>query len=152
MSKTSKKNKSDSSSEEPSSSSEEQVSKSVSSDQESESSESSSVEKPKKQVVRKTRAAPARGTKRKAPARKKKKDPNAPKRPLTAYMFFTKERRTEYAKEHPEMKFGDLSKGLAEVWKNLGPVEKANFETMHEKDKKKIRKGKEKVYSTRRII
>lgn len=39
-------------------------------------------------------------------AAKTKKDPNAPKRPLSAYMIFATEKRPQVLKENPGIKFG----------------------------------------------
>jgi hypothetical protein len=41
-------------------------------------------------------------------AAKAKKDPNAPKRPLSAYMFFSSANRTTVKAENPEASFGEL--------------------------------------------
>lgn len=38
------------------------------------------------------------------------KDPNAPKKNLSAYMFFSKDAREEVKSENPEAKFGDIGK------------------------------------------
>lgn len=37
---------------------------------------------------------------------KAKKDPNAPKRPLSAYMFFSQDQRTTVKDENPDASFG----------------------------------------------
>jgi structure-specific recognition protein 1 len=55
---------------------------------------------------------------------KKKKDPNAPKKGLSGYMFFVKEKRAEVAAKHPEMAFGDLGKELGRLWKEVTGEEK----------------------------
>lgn len=50
-------------------------------------------------------------TKRAAPAEKKsrsKKDPNAPKRGLSAYMFFSQENRTQIKEDNPDATFGKI--------------------------------------------
>jgi hypothetical protein len=38
---------------------------------------------------------------------KAKKDPNAPKRPLSAYMFFSQDQRATVKEENPEASFGE---------------------------------------------
>lgn len=55
---------------------------------------------------------------------KKKKDPNAPKRPLTAYMIFSQEHRQEVREENKDAKIGEISKILGERWKKLSDEEK----------------------------
>jgi hypothetical protein len=47
---------------------------------------------------------------------KKKKDPNAPKRPLAAYMFFCKETRPKVKEELPESTFGEIGRILGQRW------------------------------------
>lgn len=47
-------------------------------------------------------AAPASDDKK----RRSKKDPNAPKRGLSAYMFFSQENRAQVKEENPEATFG----------------------------------------------
>ena len=49
--------------------------------------------------------------KKKAPkkkATKKKKDPNAPKGALSAFMYFSKAKRPEIKEDNPEASFGEL--------------------------------------------
>ena len=49
--------------------------------------------------------------------KKKKKDPNAPKRPPSAYNIFVGEQTKIINKESPEMKFGEVSKEISKRWK-----------------------------------
>lgn len=37
---------------------------------------------------------------------KKKKDPNAPKRPLSAFMLFSQDKRASIKEENPDVTFG----------------------------------------------
>ena len=48
-------------------------------------------------------------------------DPKRPKRPLNAYMMFAINQRYLILQNNPDMKFGDVSKGAARIWKNLSP-------------------------------
>jgi structure-specific recognition protein 1 len=50
---------------------------------------------------------------------KSKKDPNAPKRPQSAYFLWFNANREEMKKENPEMGVTDLSKKAGELWKQL---------------------------------
>ena len=50
---------------------------------------------------------------------KKVKDPNMPKRHLSAYLYYAAERRPELKKEDPTMPFGDLTKQIAAEWTHL---------------------------------
>lgn len=59
---------------------------------------------------------------------KKKKDPNAPKRPLSSYMIFASETRGKVLEESPGMSLGDVGRALGERWKAISPDEKETFE------------------------
>ncbi|VVT57018.1 uncharacterized protein SAPINGB_P005493 [Magnusiomyces paraingens] len=73
-----------------------------------------------------------------APTKKgKKKDPNAPKRSLSAYMFFANEKRDEVRNENPGISFGQIGKVLGEKWKALSEEEKIPFVEKAETDKKR---------------
>jgi hypothetical protein len=50
--------------------------------------------------------------------KRKKKDPNAPKRPCSAYIYFCKDMRTPTKEEHPDLSAQDISRKLGELWKN----------------------------------
>lgn len=43
-------------------------------------------------------------------AAKAKKDPNAPKRPLSAYMYYSQSARSTVKEENPEASFGEISR------------------------------------------
>lgn len=80
-------------------------------------------------------------TERKRVARKKK-DPNAPKRSLSAYMFFANENRDIVRAENPGISFGQVGKVLGEKWKALQGDEKVPYENKAEADKKRYEKEK----------
>jgi hypothetical protein len=48
---------------------------------------------------------------------RKKKEPGAPKKALSAYMFFVKEKRSEVKAENPEMSTQDIAKEMGRLWK-----------------------------------
>tara|TARA_B100001094_G_C18189482_1_gene806138 strand:- start:4379 stop:4810 length:432 start_codon:yes stop_codon:yes gene_type:complete len=60
--------------------------------------------------------------------RKKDKDPNKPKKPLSAYMFFTQDYRDVVKKENPEATLGQISKMLGGIWSELESDDKLPFE------------------------
>ena len=66
--------------------------------------------------------SPAKGKKGKAKA---KKDPNAPKRPLSSYMIFAGENRAKVVEENPGASIGDVGKALGAKWKEMSAEEKA---------------------------
>lgn len=55
----------------------------------------------------------------KPPKEKKIKDPNAPKRPPSAYILFQNDVREGLKVEHPGMAYKDLLQIIAEKWKGL---------------------------------
>jgi len=56
------------------------------------------------------------------------KDPNAPKKPLSAYFIYANYIRDEIRRECPEMSTTDIAKESGRRWAQLSPDEKANFE------------------------
>ena len=66
---------------------------------------------------------------------KKRKDPKAPKKPLTGYLHFCAERRSKLSKKYPTLKMTELSSKLGELWKGLPANKRKTYEQMHEADK-----------------
>lgn len=60
---------------------------------------------------------------------KKGKDPNAPKRPMSAYMLWLNASREKIKSDHPGISITDLSKKAGELWKAMS------------KEKKEVRDG-----------
>ena len=67
----------------------------------------------------------------------KKKDPNAPKRALSAFMLFSQEKRSQIKLDNPEATFGQIGKLLGDAWKNSTDDEKAPFLAKAEAAKEK---------------
>lgn len=74
------------------------------------------------------------------PRRKKKAKTDGPKRPRSAYLFYTTSERTKYSKDHPNMKFGDVTRDIAVAWKGLSGKEKSKFEEMAKADQIRYQK------------
>ncbi|KAL0577611.1 Non-histone chromosomal protein 6 [Marasmius crinis-equi] len=72
----------------------------------------------------------------KAP-RKSKKDSNAPKRALSAYMFFSQDWRERIKAENPDASFGEVGKLLGAKWKELDDEEKKPYIEQAAKDKER---------------
>lgn len=66
---------------------------------------------------------------------KRKKDPNAPKRPLTAYLFFCQKHREILTKKHPDLKAPEVTSRLGAEWKKADKKARAPFEKMAKKAK-----------------
>ncbi|SBS86958.1 high mobility group protein [Plasmodium ovale wallikeri] len=77
--------------------------------------------------------------------RKNKKDPLAPKRSLSAYMFFAKEKRAEIISRDPELNkdVATVGKMIGEAWNKLEEGDRIPYEKKAQEDK--VRYEKEKV-------
>ncbi|XP_024364949.1 non-histone chromosomal protein 6 [Physcomitrium patens] len=65
---------------------------------------------------------------RKAKSAKKAKDPNAPKRPATAFFIFLNEFREVFKKENPNVKgVAAVGKAGGEKWKSMSEAEKQPY-------------------------
>ncbi|EGS23362.1 uncharacterized protein CTHT_0010300 [Thermochaetoides thermophila DSM 1495] len=73
----------------------------------------------------------------------RKKDPNAPKRGLSAYMFFANEQRDNVREENPGISFGQVGKILGERWKALTDKQRAPYEAKAAADKKRYEDEKQ---------
>ncbi|KAG7356185.1 HMG high mobility group box-containing protein [Nitzschia inconspicua] len=69
--------------------------------------------------------------------KKAKKDPNAPKKALNAYMIYSQENRDRIKQENPDAKMGDIAKLLGEAYKKLGSEEKADLDKKVTKEKER---------------
>ncbi|XP_051903074.1 high mobility group protein B1a [Hippocampus zosterae] len=78
---------------------------------------------------------PARGGKK-----KKFKDPNAPKRPPSAFFIFCAEYRPKVKGETPGLTIGDVAKRLGEMWNRTSAENKQPFEKKAAKLKEKYEK------------
>ncbi|KAI8865972.1 putative high-mobility group non-histone chromosomal protein [Ramicandelaber brevisporus] len=68
-------------------------------------------------------------------APKKEKDPDQPKRPLSAFMLFTNEKRDQVKADHPDIKFTEVGKKLGEMWGKLSDAEKEPYQNEYKKKK-----------------
>jgi HMG (high mobility group) box len=59
------------------------------------------------------------------PWKRVKKDPSAPKRPMSAFLYFSQGKRAEIKSLKPEIKNTEVSRVLGEMWRNLSDVERA---------------------------
>ncbi len=55
------------------------------------------------------------------------KDPNAPRRPMSAFLAFSNKRRASLKREHPTATNADLSKMLSKAWKEISPEMKQEY-------------------------
>ncbi|KAF8642938.1 hypothetical protein AX16_009326 [Volvariella volvacea WC 439] len=74
--------------------------------------------------------------------RKGKKDPKAPKRALSAYMFFSQDWRERIKAENPDAGFGEVGKLLGAKWKELDEEEKKPYIEQAARDKTRAEEEK----------
>jgi len=66
---------------------------------------------------------------------KHSRDPNAPKKNMSAYLMYQNTMRESFRTENPGMTFGQLSKFTSAMYKSLTPEEKARWEAAAQQDK-----------------
>jgi len=59
------------------------------------------------------------------PWKRAKKDPTAPKRPMSAFLFFSQDKRRMIKNKNPEMRNTEISRVLGEIWKKASDEERA---------------------------
>jgi high mobility group protein B2 len=69
------------------------------------------------------------------PKRKKKKDPNAPKRNMSAYFLYSNAIRPSVKEENPDASFGDVAKIISKQYKQLTEKELAVYQKKAAEDK-----------------
>ncbi|XP_071512264.1 high mobility group protein DSP1 isoform X2 [Panulirus ornatus] len=67
--------------------------------------------------------------------RRNRKDPNAPKRALSAFFWFSNDERPKVRAANPDMGVGEVAKQLGAAWSNTAPEVRAKYEAMAENDK-----------------
>jgi len=80
---------------------------------------------------------PPKGEKRK---RKKAKDPNAPKRALSAFFWFCNDERPKVKETIPDASVGEVAKELGRRWNAISPDVKQKYEALAAKDKARYEK------------
>jgi len=88
-------------------------------------------------------AKKAKAADKPAKKEKAKKDPNAPKRGLSAFMYFSNAERPKLKEEQPDLPFGEVGKELGVRWKSISDKDKKQYEDKAAEDK--IRYTKEKA-------
>ena len=76
----------------------------------------------------------------KSEAKKKEKDPNAPKKPQSSYFLFMNIRRGPLKDEQPNLKLGEVTKVLTDEWKKMPEAEKQKYEDMATRDRERYKK------------
>ncbi|CEP03339.1 hypothetical protein PBRA_003098 [Plasmodiophora brassicae] len=75
------------------------------------------------------RNAPVPVVRKKRKRRKKfKRDPNAPKRPLGAYLLFCQDNRGQVVEANPKASFGDVGRLLGKMWQEAGDDQRMTYQ------------------------
>jgi hypothetical protein len=75
--------------------------------------------------------------------KKAKKDPNAPKRPLSAFFLFCADERAGVKAIHPSYSVGEVAKHLGERWNKVSPEQKQKYEARAQQDKQRYERDME---------
>lgn len=70
---------------------------------------------------------------------RKKKDPDAPKKPRSAYILFCSENRPKLQKKSPDLNTTQLTSKLGEMWKSVSDKDKARLNELAKKDKERYK-------------
>jgi hypothetical protein len=73
-----------------------------------------------------------------SPAKKEKRDPDAPKAAKNAFIFFCAEKRAEVKKGEPELKPTEITKKLGEMWREMDDEDKEEFQEKAKEDKERF--------------
>ncbi|KAJ9529296.1 hypothetical protein QJQ45_007979 [Haematococcus lacustris] len=73
----------------------------------------------------------------------KKKDPNAPKKPLSSYMIWCQENRERIKTDNPDMKLTEISSEMGRQWKEVDEDTKKEYHAKAETEKGKYKKAME---------
>ena len=69
--------------------------------------------------------------------RKRKRDPHAPKRARSSYIFFVSDTRSQVAQESPELKNTEIITELGKRWRNLSERERQPYQARQVQDKQR---------------
>ncbi|CAK9175389.1 unnamed protein product [Ilex paraguariensis] len=70
---------------------------------------------------------------------KKKKDPNAPKRAISAFMYFSHAERENVKKSNPGIPFTEMGRVLGDQWNKMSAEEKEPYEAKAHADKRRYK-------------
>ena len=102
---------------------------------EDEDGEAGGEKKKKKEKKKKRESSKPEGGKKKK--KKKKEDDGRPKRAPSAYFLWLNENREQIKSKHPGISITELSKKAGEIWREMSPADKKEYETKCEGLRKK---------------
>jgi hypothetical protein len=78
------------------------------------------------------------------PTKRARKDPSAPKRPMSAFLYYAMGKRTELKKKHPTMINTNVSRLLGEMWRTASAEERKPFVEKEKMEREKYKVAMEK--------
>lgn len=78
---------------------------------------------------------PGSGRRAKRARGRKMKDPNKPKRALSAFFYYANEERPKVRSLNPDFSVGEVAKELGRQWNEMSETEKAPYEKQAEEDR-----------------
>ncbi|MGI4416839.1 hypothetical protein ACR2V2_25955, partial [Klebsiella pneumoniae] len=72
--------------------------------------------------------------------KRKKKDPNASKRAMSAFFMYCADARPKVRAAHPDFQVGDIAKILGKQWKEISDSDKAKYEKKAQTEKARYQK------------
>ncbi|KAJ3137668.1 Non-histone chromosomal protein 6 [Physocladia obscura] len=91
-------------------------------------------------ATKETPARKAKAVAKSAPKPRSKKDKNAPKKALSAYLLFANANRQRIRDENPDASFGEIGKILGAEWKEISEADKQKYVALQEKEKERYAK------------
>jgi len=73
------------------------------------------------------------------PWKRARKDPSAPKRPMSAFLYFSQGRRRKIKEQNPDMKNTEVSRILGEMWRNASEEERRPHVEKEKKERDKYK-------------
>ena len=70
------------------------------------------------------------------------RDPNAPKKPMNAYMFYASRNRKAVASSHPDAKFAEVTQLIGESWRGMSDKEKVPYVRLATEDRARYERAK----------
>ena len=91
----------------------------------------------------------AKKEKKEKRTKKAKKDKDAPKRAISAFFFYNKERREKLKKEQPKLDNKEIIKTMSAEWNKLTDAQKKPYVQKAEADKKRY-EAEKKAYDAKK--
>ena len=88
--------------------------------------------------------------KKKKRLKRQKKDPNAPKRAMSAFMFYSQEHRAQVQEQNPDVTFGQIGRILGDHWKKLPEPDREKYQKRAEEDRERYYRDMEKYKTSRK--